>query len=63
MIDWAACPISEPPLTKSMTDAELKELITMEVTPNVSFLHFPCHTHAEERCVKLVTEVAKLFVD
>jgi len=42
-----------------MTDAELRELITMEVTRNVSFLKFPCHTKAVERCVKLVTEAAK----
>src|SRR6218665_328075 len=24
MIDWAVCPISEPPVLKAMTDAELK---------------------------------------
>jgi len=59
MINWAVYPISEPPVTKAMTDAELRELITMEVTPNVSFPKFPCHTQAVDRCMKLVTEVAK----
>lgn len=59
MIDWAVCPISEPPVIKSMTDAELKELIMTEVTPTVSFPKFPCHTQSVERHVKLVTEAAK----
>ena len=59
MIDWAVCPISEPPIIKAMTDAELRDLITMEVTPTVMFPKFPCHTQAVERHVKLVTEAAK----
>ena len=59
MIDWAVCPISEPPVIKAMIDAERKELITSEVTQTVSFPKFPCHTQAVERHVKLVTEVAK----
>lgn len=59
MIDWAVCPISEPPVIKGMTDAELRELITTEVTPTVLFPKFPCHTQAVERNVKLVTEAAK----
>lgn len=59
MIDWAVCPISEPPVIKAMTDTELRELITTEVTPTVIFPKFPCHTQAVERHVKLVTEAAK----
>ena len=59
MIDWAVCPISEPPVIKAMTDAELRDLITTEVTPNVIFPKFPCHTQAVERHVKLVSEAAK----
>jgi len=54
MIDWAVCPISEPPVIKVMTDAELRDLITTEVTPTVIFPKFPCHSHAVERHVKLV---------
>jgi hypothetical protein len=59
MIDWAVCPISEPPVIKAMTDAELRDLITTEVTPTVIFPKFPCHTQAVERHVKLVSEAAK----
>lgn len=59
MIDWAVCPISEPPIIKAMTNAELRDLITTEVTPAVIFPKFPCHTQAVERHVKLVTEAAK----
>jgi len=61
MINWAVYPILEPPVTKAMTDAELRALITMEVTPNVSFPKFPCHTEAVDRCMKLVTKRPKLF--
>ena len=59
MIDWAVCPISEPPVIKAMTDAELRDFITTDVTPTVIFPKFPCHTQAVERHVKLVTEAAK----
>src|SRR5437867_9691702 len=59
MFDTAICPISEPPVIKAMTDAELKDLITMEVTPTVIFPKFPCHTQAVERHVKLVNEAVK----
>ena len=27
IIDWAVCPISDPPVLKAMTDAELKDLV------------------------------------
>ena len=40
-IDWAVCPISEPPVIKAMTDAELRDLITTEVTPAVIFRKIP----------------------
>lgn len=59
VIDWAVCPISEPPVIKATADAELRDLITMEVTPTVIFPQFPCHTQAVERHVKLVTEETK----
>src|SRR6218665_1022860 len=59
MIDWAVCPISDPPILKAMTDSELKDLITAEVTLTVVSPKFPCHTQAAERHVKLVTEAAK----
>ena len=59
MIDWALCPISEPPVIKAMTEAELRDLITTEVTPAVILPKFPCHTQAVERHAKLVTEAVK----
>ena len=59
MIDWAICPISEPAVLKAMTDGELKDLITTEVTPTGILPKFPCHPQAVERYVKLVTEAAK----
>jgi len=59
MIDWAVCLISEPPVIKAMTDAELRDLITTEVTLTVIFPKCPCHTQAVERDVKLVTAAAK----
>jgi len=59
MIDWTVCPLSEPPVIKAMKDAELRDLVTMEVTPTVNFSKFPCHTQAVERHVKLVKEAAK----
>ena len=49
MIDWAVCPISEPPIIKAMTDVELRDLITTEVTSTVIFPKFLCHTQAVER--------------
>src|SRR2546425_8569197 len=59
MFDSAVCPISEPPVVKAMTDAELKDLITMEVTLTVIFPIFSCQTQALERHVKLVNEAVK----
>ena len=59
MFDSAVCPISEPPVIKAMTDAELKDLITMDVTPTVTFSKFPCQTQAFERNIKLVNEAVK----
>jgi len=46
IIDWAICPISDPPVIKAMTDAELRNLIPMEVTPIVIFPKFPA-THRQ----------------
>ena len=41
MIDWAVCPLSEPPFIKAMTDAELRDLITMKVAQTVIFPKSP----------------------
>lgn len=39
-----------------MTNNELKNIISAQISPCFIFPRFPCHTQAEERCVKLVTE-------
>ena len=59
MINWTDLPITEPPVIKTMTDAELQQFIVMDITPTVLFPKFPCHTQAVERLVKLVTEASR----
>lgn len=56
LIHWSHCDVTEPPLTKSMPDEQLREIMTNDTVPK--FDHFPCHTQAVERCVKLITEAS-----
>ena len=58
MIDWQKCVVTEPPVTKSISDEDLKSLVDNEETAVVEFQRFPCHTQAVERCVKAVTEAS-----
>ena len=58
IVNWTDLPITEPPVIKTMTDAELQQFIVMDITPTVLFPKFPCHTQAVERLVKLVTEAS-----
>ena len=59
LINWQECNITEPPLTKHISDEDLKLLVgSGEATPVLDFPQFPCHTQAVERCVKLVTEAS-----
>ena len=60
MIDWTNVVITEPPLIKTMTDADLWQFLAMRVIPTVFFRNFSCHTQAVERVVKLVTEASKV---
>jgi len=63
LIDWQQCsPLTEPPVMKSMSDAELEGLVRSNETTAVDFPHFPCHTQAVERCVKAVTEASKSVI-
>lgn len=48
--------VTEPPLTKSLTEEELWDIALNNNRP--SFASIPCHTQAVERGVKLVTEAA-----
>lgn len=58
LINWQESHITEPPLTKNISDEDLKLLVATGDTPVVDFPQFPCHTQAVERCVKLVTEAS-----
>lgn len=57
LICWQSCTVTEPPLTFSVTQKDLEDLINSGET-NLTFPKFPCHTQAVERCVKLVTEAS-----
>ncbi|CAH1116385.1 unnamed protein product [Phaedon cochleariae] len=59
MIDWQQGDITEPPLTKDITEAALREMIS-EVPDTIDILKFPCHTQAVERHIKMVTEASSL---
>ena len=53
LIDWSSG-VSEPPLTCSLTTAEIKAFVgNPMVVPN-----WPSHTQSVERCVKMTTEAA-----
>ena len=58
LVDWQALDLTEPPVTKNMTDIVLRDMIAAKDTPEVLFPRFPCHTQAVERCIKLVTEAS-----
>ena len=61
MIKWTDITITEPPMTKHITDEDLKKYISEAREPScqmqsIDFPRFPCHTQAVERVIKLVTE-------
>lgn len=58
MVDWQTLTVTEPPVMMDMTNNELKDMISAQISPSVIFPRFPCHTQAVERCVKLVTEAS-----
>lgn len=59
LIDWRNIQITEPPLTKHFSNAELQRLVDEGDNSdewNYSGFKLPNHTQAVERCVKVVTE-------
>ena len=58
MVDWHRVTVTEPTVTMNMTNNELKDMISAQISPSAIFPLFPCHTQAVERCVKLVTEAS-----
>lgn len=61
MINWKYTTLTEPPLTKRLSDSQLKELVKEGVKSslwNSAIFNLPNHTQAVERTVKLVTEAS-----
>ena len=59
MIDWMMVCMTEPPVTMSISDDDLREFIREPTMPVVTFDRYPCHTQAVERWIKVVTEASK----
>ncbi|CAG9826901.1 unnamed protein product [Diabrotica balteata] len=57
MIDRQSTTITEPLLTKCISNEELEEMI-LDIPAEIEILKYPCHTQAVERCIKLVTEAS-----
>ena len=57
MINWNSkeVMVSEPALTKNMSDSEIRSALNS----SLSLPSYPCHTTSVERCVKLVSEASK----
>lgn len=56
MIDWRGSKISEPPLTKNMTEEDIECYIVQK--NEITFEVFPCHIQAVKRIIKEVTDVS-----
>lgn len=62
MIDWASVNITSPPILRDIPTAIFSSMQHDKKNLEWDFVHFPCHTQAVERCVKLVTEAsAKVY--
>jgi hypothetical protein len=59
MIDWSTVSVTEPPITMSISNDDLRDFIREPTTPVVTFDRYPCHTQAVERCIKVVTEASQ----
>ena len=58
LIDWESSKLTEPPLTLSLTEAEL---LAFKGTP-FEVPHYPCHTQAVERGIRLVSQASSSVV-
>ena len=54
LIDWEGASFSEPPLTASLSENEVRDLVLNPLI--IPF--FTCHTQPVERAIRLVTEAA-----
>ena len=55
MIQWKKKTLSEPPVTRELSD----EVISSAIAQPLNFPKFPVHTQSVERCVKKVSESTK----
>lgn len=60
MIDWQYCGTTEPPITRSINNEGLKEIVETGILPK-QFLSYSCHSQAVERSVKVVTEASGIL--
>ncbi|GBM62447.1 hypothetical protein AVEN_180856-1 [Araneus ventricosus] len=58
MIDWSSITIISPPILRNISTVALISIVRDKKNPEWDFVHFPCHTQAVERCVKLGTEAS-----
>ena len=58
LLESGASPITEPPITANLTDAEIENIRSEPLAVGA----YPVHTVAVERGVKVVTEAAGLVV-
>ena len=56
LIDWQLSHISEPPLTRTITDEDIEHHIINR--SKMTFEAFPCHIQAVERIIKEVSDAS-----
>lgn len=60
LIEWNN--ITEPPVIAHLTNEEIADLIMTDFYTLKKLLHYPCHTQAVERHIKLMTEACNSVV-
>ena len=63
MINWQATAMSEPSVTRCLSNATIESYVKPRMLPSGLFPKFPCHTQAVETAVKLVTEASACVVN
>ncbi|GBM38078.1 hypothetical protein AVEN_40957-1 [Araneus ventricosus] len=63
MIQWSTIALSPPPLQRRFMNQEIwSQVQSGGIAAEWNFDKFPCHTEADERYVKLVTEASQKVV-
>ncbi|GBL73079.1 hypothetical protein AVEN_128234-1 [Araneus ventricosus] len=63
MIGWSSITITSPRILRYISTAVFSSIVRDKKNPEWHFVHFPCHTQAVERCVKLMTEASAKAYD